>query len=578
MAINSLRSHKAVRWFAWLLVFTMVPAGTIPAMATECMNLTEIPLMVSSALVAPPLFLISIDNSDSMNFEVIARDGLENSQFADPITGLAYPYVFYTSDHNVNAAVVELARPGAWKSQWHEHNKLYYNPGIIYSPWPYKPDVATVAPITDPLGTTYDLTADFMAGIKVPKIVTVIKNQENNGVNNGVHSNILTTVTVQSSTASVSIAQDVTCANGKDADGNYCLNSDEISAGSVIFANTANSADVVTVLPEKALRTGPEGGWIPYTDGYLTDVPGFFTVTWHVSGLTPGQTYNVRASWNAFSERSDQVAYNISYGSNDTIAIKRRHFYLKSDPAKGGDGYPYLVNLIDGTTAHFYKVNEAVGLTPGVVENFELIKTDWAKLPADLKLLIPEASYAYQLQNFANWFNYYRKRTFALKNAVASVVVEMANVMVGFLTNPPTSKFPVRWINSLFAGASIDNTTEFLNELYGIAKPASSSTFTSTLEDIGKYFEDTGGNITNTADMTLLTGNPTPMPEQGYFATSATYPYMTKNWGGECQQTIALIFQTAVMLRIPLSRITTAGVPTIKRITRIMTAGFLPMR
>ncbi len=78
-----------------------------------CANLADVPLE-TQVEAAPPIVMLLVDDSGSMAWSVLcpAKNGKFNGQ---------------TAYHNTQ---------DFWKSQWSGYNGIYYNPALVYSPWP----------------------------------------------------------------------------------------------------------------------------------------------------------------------------------------------------------------------------------------------------------------------------------------------------------------------------------------------------------------------------------------------------------------------------------------------------------
>ena len=97
----------------------------------------------------------------------------------------------------------------------------------------------------------------------------------------------------------------------------------------------------------------------------------------------------------------------------------------------------YLVNFVAGVR-EYYRFQDSDG--DELVESGELIPILEADLPdsARPKLYDEEGNFvryktdAEDLQNFANWYSYFRRRELTAKAAVSNVIRNLAGVQVGF--------------------------------------------------------------------------------------------------------------------------------------------------
>lgn len=102
-------------------------------------------------------------------------------------------------------------------------------------------------------------------------------------------------------------------------------------------------------------------------------------------------------------------------------------------------------------------------------------------------------TYAQELQNFANWFSYYRRRISASKNAIGKVIApSSARMGLGTLHNNGTVNTQISLMNASTSAAG--NKRTLLNAVYG--NSANNGTPLRTkLDEVGKYYECETGNI-----------------------------------------------------------------------------------
>lgn len=98
-------------------------------------------------------------------------------------------------------------------------------------------------------------------------------------------------------------------------------------------------------------------------------------------------------------------------------------------------------------------------------------------------------SYKEELQNFANWLQYYRSRMLMAKGGVAAAFAKQGTaVRVGFGTINNTVQLGVRQ----FTGA---NREAFYNQLYPVPRSTSGTPLRDAVDKVGKYFQrDDSGN------------------------------------------------------------------------------------
>lgn len=163
------------------LVFMLAPADVAG------IELSDIP-MINRVLPPPPNIMFVLDDSGSMNFDILVRGGYDGS-FPLPThppdqRGLCYLFddvgdnTFKVSEHPAWYAGSEGRK--YWKTQWHAVNVMYYNPNVDYEPWPSfgntiytnadadKPKSHPASP--DGYGFELDLTSFQLDGVSIPHL------------------------------------------------------------------------------------------------------------------------------------------------------------------------------------------------------------------------------------------------------------------------------------------------------------------------------------------------------------------------------------------------------------------------
>jgi type IV pilus assembly protein PilY1 len=160
----------------------------------ECMTIPDVPLE-TIAEQAPPMLMFVIDNSGSMDAEIMTGENYGNFDndvwydFLDLYSNFSYVFTagndhIFTDDEALEGRsltldilglfefevhfdlIKEFFVKGHWVllSQWYIYNRLYYNPNVTYTPWPNKPDANPTKPPINPMnsGKTKDMTKDFL--------------------------------------------------------------------------------------------------------------------------------------------------------------------------------------------------------------------------------------------------------------------------------------------------------------------------------------------------------------------------------------------------------------------------------
>ncbi|MBF0257946.1 MAG: PQQ-binding-like beta-propeller repeat protein [Desulfamplus sp.] len=203
-----------------------------------------------------------------------------------------------------------------------------------------------------------------------------------------------------------------------------------------------------------------------------------------------------------------------TYWTINSIDIKNAHYYTWNDANGNGTvntGEIYLVNL-DGAKT-YYQLN---GDNDNKVESGELSIT--ASPPAGATT---SRTYAQELQNFANWYTFYRKRRLTATTAIANVIPKLQGVNVGFRS---INGHIIKRVMPINVGGF--NYTDDLLDLLFSYHQGTHTTGSTPLrlgtENIGKYY-DTIQTIT---------------PAEPELATSP----IELGPSGECQQNFTIMF------------------------------------
>ncbi len=105
-----------------------------------CVVPAETPLE-TQVKAAPPLIMFLIDDSGSMDFEMITTGGSSDGGFETGSGSRHYLYPrYFDGKYNDNQysdtyRYLTESERRLWKSQWSDVNKLYYDPSMTYTPW-----------------------------------------------------------------------------------------------------------------------------------------------------------------------------------------------------------------------------------------------------------------------------------------------------------------------------------------------------------------------------------------------------------------------------------------------------------
>jgi type IV pilus assembly protein PilY1 len=456
-----------------------VQVATPPDPST-CLDISDIPLE-TRRLSAPANIMVVLDDSGSMDWEMLIP-GFYNGAYQDG-SYYIYGYVFDNpcaagvyglGCHEIDYAYLSLVRGAgrlAWKTQWFDYNKTYYNPAMTYKPWVRmngqfdnaNPDNPRSHPLmaapTFNLSASYDTTT-ITSG-------EVIADNDNPGV-------FSKTGTWGSATDSQAYNNGFFYTTQSDSDVTATWSPYLLAGSYNLFARYKEYDGRSNKVPYAITHTGGTtivqvdqrnngGTWIPLGTYNFATGPANVSITHHVK---KGDDHEVCA---------DAVKF-VPVGSIP-VDIKNAHYYVWSAQT----GTPYLV-IIDGGSVSYYQVNDLNA--NGMVDPGELAQT--ASPPADV---VTVRGYAEERQNFANWYTFYRRRIFAAQNAVGKLIQSMQGVRIGIYginrsVIQPT--LPVR-VGDQDQGASL------LNLLYAV-RAVGGTPLQTGMEAVGRYY-DKGDNI-----------------------------------------------------------------------------------
>ena len=135
-----------------------------------------------------------------------------------------------------------------------------------------------------------------------------------------------------------------------------------------------------------------------------------------------------------------------------------------------------------------------------------------------------ECSYAEELQNFANWFTYYRSREYTAKAALGRAIADAANLRMGYaVLNDSRDREALDSLNSSFRTG---HKAELLEQIYA-TNSGGGTPLRRALDRAGRHFECRSGDSFGSTALTAP-GSPAcpilPVPE------------------GQCQNNFALLF------------------------------------
>jgi type IV pilus assembly protein PilY1 len=129
-------------------------------------------------------------------------------------------------------------------------------------------------------------------------------------------------------------------------------------------------------------------------------------------------------------------------------------------------------------------------------------------------------SYAEEIQNFANWFSYYRRREATAKNAIGKLITGINSVRLGYASLHNNSGANNILITSMNPDPTTGNKRALLDGLYK-TQSNNGTPLRQTLRDVGRYYECVSGNLLG--------------------ASGASCPILPAAAGGTCQQNFTVL-------------------------------------
>ncbi len=250
-------------------------------------------------------------------------------------------------------------------------------------------------------------------------------------------------------------------------------------------------------------------------------------------GQDSGPGPSVQMAANFFSIRS---------GAED-INVLNAHYFTHHDTDGNGvwnaGETVYLVTWTDNNRDGYLDLSEAIGGDrrryfrladdgDGVVEDYELIRVLDEAEKKLIRPVIQDDAGRFQryltdkeeLQNFVNWFSYYRRREFAAKSAAAFALSNSGRMNAGLYAINAGPRIAARPINESPSensdGAVEGHAGELLDALYAIESHGSTP-LRSALDRVGRYLH------------------------QDYPSELGPSPFYSAESGGSCQRACAIV-------------------------------------
>jgi len=439
-----------------------------------CQDISDVPLEVNLR-TAPANILFVVDDSGSMDGDILMPE-YSTGQYMD-----WYLYVFNVGDNVYDYSDMVLDAGDTrlhWKTQCSDDNRMYYNPGFDYEPWPkgggdtrapadlnYPRSHPAVESVTLNLSETYD-------SVSVQEVIIDERDEDR--------------FSTEGTTGSWDWATD-----------------SQAHMGEYAYSSQSNAHYTATWTP--SLVGGEYEVYIRYSAAENRATAVVYTVN-HANGSRPfpkNQRLNggewVYLDTFTFEEGKGSVELSAEVSNNDqekvcadavkfvpvgalTIPIKNAHYYVRSEEA----GKPYLV-VVDGSIK-YYALNDD---GDHVVEPGELVPVTTP--PSDV---VTGRTYDEERRNFANWFSYHRRRMFSAIHAMSKMISSMRGVRIGFYfinyTNGCGTHTPQEVVN--VKTHDEDYTAALLDKLWNLGSCDSATPLRNGLDWAGKYFDASDGD------------------------------------------------------------------------------------
>ena len=490
--------------------FAFVAVPPPPPPPTECLDISDNPLD-SIFQAAPANIIFLLDDSGSMDFEVMTPE--TDTEFYIPgqlVTNKRY--VFDNPGDNtyhLNYHIMGTARQH-WKSQWAGYNKMYYDPLATYNPWPNMPAADTATPRSHPSFATYtfDLTDEYVQVRDGEEVIVDDGDSEFS-----THGDWTVPSTTETTATSGDWRQTTLDGQLKQADWRPDLIPDTYDVYVKWVADEAlHDMDVEYQIYSNGTDKNSEVKVDQrYTGG-----------AWQLIGredfTADGFVRLEHDSWESGLKQASADAVKF-VPAGPVLSITNAHYYTWHDVDHNGvldsGETVYLVDFKDLDNDGdldarvWYEFDDADG--DNIVRRNELSLVWEFSVPEEVR----PRSFADDLQNFANWYSYYRKRELTAIGAIASVITQVQGMQIGFYSIHENIIEPVRKVHV----NGVDETDILLNTLYTKWVSNGNTPLRSSLMNIGKYLHQDDGDNGGIGDS----------------------PFAAAGNGGECQQAFVIM-------------------------------------
>ncbi len=203
----------------------------------------------------------------------------------------------------------------------------------------------------------------------------------------------------------------------------------------------------------------------------------------------------------------DDTYHSYTNAWGDSHDIPNAHYFVRYN------NEVYLVTMTNGHIRYF-KFDDPNEYN---LSQIRLTQVTGSDIPP-----VISRTYLQERQNFANWFSFYRRRSFSAVGGLARLIQQMSGVNIGIFTLTRSSNqnrsiiqpvVPVRVMGN-------DESDTLLRRLYEFKAHSYGTPLRRGLKRLGRYFDDTDGSIVSGLGPS---------------------PYASLEDGGACQQAIAIM-------------------------------------
>ena len=243
----------------------------------------------------------------------------------------------------------------------------------------------------------------------------------------------------------------------------------------------------------------------------------------------------VDSAGNAYTDANPtQALVNPYYPGNGTINLTTNKTYYTFVPRSAPNYYSYI--SFSYTIPRYYVTkddNPANGQVDATdTRKLILIQASTPVCPNGVNASVDEQitngcmlrSYNEEIKNFANWWQYHRRREYVMKHAMSQIIAPTTGVRMGMFTINHNVSNDRREIASMNADPATGNKRNLLNSLYRV-QSSSGTPLRAALINAGNYYICSGTNIFGTQNC----------PVQRNIVSPATQA------AGECQQNFTML-------------------------------------